>query len=70
MSKELRDRLYDWYERVARTIVDMPPDAIERLNAWRDEHPEKSDADWPEVLAIVGPRPRAGSLLKLTERTA
>jgi hypothetical protein len=65
----MKNRLYEWYERVAETICAMPEDAIERMNAWRDEHPEQSDADWPEVLAIVGPRPKRSPVLRI-ERSA
>jgi hypothetical protein len=68
--RELRDRLYEWHLRVAESLIAMSPLEIAVLDAWRESHPGKSDADWPELLAIVGPRPMSAPVVKLTERSA
>lgn len=67
---EFRNRLLEWYIRGAETIVAMSPEQVARLDAWRDLHPEQSDADWPELIALIGPRPKPTHLIVLPRRTA
>ena len=72
MSRDFQRRRYEWLLEVCETICAMPEDAVGRLNQWRLQNPEKSDADWPEVQRICGGWPQPAKLLVVTskERTA
>ena len=53
-----RDRLHSWDLNLAYAFRELSATQRVLFDAWRERHPEGSDADWPGWIQILGPRPR------------